>query len=72
MLVILLWTENAQFKRQKDIGYILKKKNKLQIDINTIKSIKSLQRAHIKSKLFLFITLKRRVLRKIQFFHFIT
>lgn len=64
MVVILLWNENAQFKRQKDIYYILNNKmNKLLIDINTIKN---LQGAHIKSKLFHFITLKNRVLWKIQ------
>ena len=64
MVVILLWNENAQFKRQKDIDYILNNKmNKLLIDINTIKN---LQGAHIKSKLVHFITLKNRVLWKIQ------
>ena len=64
VVVILLWNENAQFKRQKDIDYILNNKmNKLLIDIITIKN---LQGAHNKSKLFHFITLKTRVLWKIQ------
>ena len=62
--MILLWNENAQLKRQKDIDYILNNKmNKVLIDINTITN---LQGAHIKSKIFYFITLKNRVLWKIQ------
>lgn len=59
VVVIFLWNENAQFKLKR----IYNKMNKLLIDINTIKN---LQGAHIKSKLVHFITLKNRVLWKIQ------